>query len=128
MNTSSVHGSPSTENPSTSQKPASAAAGKAADAKLRKRPEDDVAATDQAAPAPDQAAPATDQDVLVAQAAPAAAADGSAAAGAGAAPAAAEGSASAGAGAPAAAAAAGSSGGQGIGALVYGPGVMIAAP
>src|SRR5438105_12549907 len=124
MNSSAVHGSPSTENPIASQKPASAAAATAADAKLRKRPEDDVAATDQAAPAPDQAAPATDQDVLVAQATPAAAADGSAAAGGGAAPDAAEGSASAGAGAPAAAAAAGSSGGIGIGALALGAGAI----
>jgi len=128
MNTSSVHGSPSTENPIASQKPASADATKALHARLRKRPEGDVpadsVATDQAAPAPDQAAAATDQDVLVAQAAPAAAADGSAAAGAGAAPAAAEGSAGAGAGAPAAAAAAGSSGGIGIGALALGAGAI----
>ena len=128
MNTSSVHGSPSTENPIASQKPASADATKALHARLRKRPEGDVpadsVATDQAAPAPDQAAAATDRDVLVAQAAPAAAADGSAAAGAGAAPAAAEGSAGAGAGAPAAAAAAGSSGGIGIGALALGAGAI----
>src|SRR5438309_5829210 len=128
MNTSSVHGSPSTENPIASQKPASADATKALHARLRKRPEGDVpadsVATDQAAPAPDQAAAATDQDVLVAQAAPAAAADGSAAAGAGAAPASAEGSASAGAGGPAAAAAAGSSGGIGIGALALGAGAI----
>src|SRR5258708_19437276 len=77
MNPSSLHGSPSAENPIASKKP---------DAKLRKRPEDEVPA--------DSAA--TDQEVLLAQAAPDAAAEGSASAGGGTPEAAAQGSASAG--------------------------------
>src|SRR5438105_204733 len=114
MNTTSVHASPSTENPIASKKP---------DAKLHKRPEDDV-------PADAAAAAASDQDILLAQAAPAGAADGAASAGdsasaGGAAPsAAAEGSAGAGAGAPVVAAAAGGGAGIGIGALALGAGAV----
>ena len=100
-------GSPSAETPIASQKPASAAVAK--ETKLRKRPEDDV-------PADPAAAAGTDGQLLVAQAAPASAAEGSAsaggapaaagqggaaaAAGAGGSGAAAEGSASGGAGVP----------------------------
>src|SRR5258708_6536002 len=114
MNSSPLHASPSAENPIASKKP---------DAKLRKRPEDEV-------PADSAAADTTDQELLVAQAAPAAAAEesagaGGAAGGGAAAPsAAAEGSASAGAGAPVAAAAAGGIGGVGIGALALGAGAL----
>src|SRR5258706_5659401 len=114
MNSSPVHGSQSAENPIASKKP---------DAKLRKRPEDEV-------PADSAAAEATDQELLVAQAAPAAAAEdsgggGGAAGGGAAAPGpAAEGSASAGAGAAPAAFAAGGVGGLGIGALALGAGAL----
>src|SRR5258708_1034413 len=114
MNPSSLHGSPSAENPIASKKP---------DAKLRKRPEDEV-------PADSAAAAATDQEVLLAQAAPDAAAEGSASAGGGTPEAAAQGSASAGdsagpgAGAPGGAAAAGGIGGVGIGALALGAGAV----
>src|SRR5258708_30830418 len=111
MNPSQLHGSPSAENPIAAKKP---------DAKLRKRPEDEGPA--------DSAA--TDQEVLLAQAAPDAAAEGSASAGGGTPEAAAQGSASAGdsagagAGAPVAAAAAGGIGGVGIGALALGAGAV----
>src|SRR5205814_2542416 len=102
MNSSSVHASPSTEKPIAAKNP---------DAKLRKRPEDDVPAD----------AAATDQEVLVAQAAPADAAAGDSSSAGGAAPSSpAEGSAGAGAGAPAVAAAGG--GGIGLGALAVGAG------
>jgi hypothetical protein len=123
---------PSAEHPIASQESAPAVAAKAAHAKLRKRPEDDVVAdptaaapSDQAVAATDENAAAPDQEVLVAQAAPAA--DAAASAG-GAAPAAAaaEGSASAGAGAPVVGAAAGG-GGIGIGALALGGGAVAVA-
>jgi hypothetical protein len=118
-------GLPSAEHPIAAHTPAPAAAAKAAHGKLRKRPEDDVAADqataaadDQAAPAgdqADQAAPASDQDTLVAQAAqaaPATPADGSASAG---------GTAGAGAGAPVAAA---GFGGIGMGGIALGAGAI----
>ena len=114
MNPSSVHASPSAENPIASQ-----------DAKLRKRPEDQVPADSAAAVEVE-----TDQELLVAQAAPAAApedaasAGGSAGAGAAAPSAAAEGSAGAGAGAAPVALAAGGIGGLGMGALALGAGAV----
>lgn len=124
-------GLPSAEHPIAAHTPAPAAAAKAAHGKLRKRPEDDVAADqataaadDQAAPAgdqADQAAPASDQDTLVAQAAqaaPATTADGSASAGGATS---AGGTAGAGAGAPVAAA---GFGGIGMGGIALGAGAI----
>src|SRR5438477_13007783 len=101
MNKDSIPGLPSAHNPIASQQ-----ASAKPDARLRKRPEDEVAAQgslDALQPAAAGTAASSDQPMLVAQAAPAAAAaegaEGAGAnAGAGAAAGAAEGSASAGAG------------------------------
>src|SRR5258705_6621988 len=120
--------SPSAETSIASQKPDSASGAKASHGKLRKRPEDEVAADPRVAAVTDDQAPAdrqaqTDEQVLIAQAAGGAAAEGPESTGGGAPAAAAqgsaaapEGSASAGAGAPAAAAAA-AGGGISIGGL-----------